>query len=163
MKCTTRAQAIQRYGAIDFGARYWARQREWLEMFEVPHGWFPKWHVVGAHGVLMPVEHIALNKDVHTPLLNALTALKDKGLGDLLVTFEGCFNIRMVRGSSASPSLHSYALALDLNASLNPLGAIKHGFYDHPDFVKCFTDQGFDWGGHWAHRKDPMHFSYGWE
>jgi hypothetical protein len=160
MKCTSRAAAVARYGGIDFASRHWPHQSQWLEIFQVPTGWFPSWHVVGT---THPVEHIALNKDLHTPLLNALTAVHNKGLGGLLLTFDGCFNIRMVRGSAASPSTHSYGLALDINADSNPLAATKGGFYNHPDFVKCFTDQGFDWGGHWVHRKDPMHFSYAWE
>lgn len=158
MKCINRQMAIERYGVIDFSRRFWANQSEWLEMFNVPQGWFPNWHVDGKL-----VTHIALNKDVHGPLLAALTSVKDKGLGGLLQTFDGCFNIRMVRGTSASPSLHSYALALDINADHNPLGATHGGFYDHPEFVKCFTDAGFDWGGNFHNRKDPMHFSYGWE
>ncbi len=160
MKCTTRAAAVSRYGAIDFAAKHWAAQGYWLEMFAVPAGWFPNWFVIGTKH---PVEHIALNKDLHDPLLKALTAVKDNSLGDLLHTFDGCFNIRMVRGTNNAPSAHAYACALDLNADSNGLGQTEGGFYQHPGFVKCFTDQGFDWGGNFHSRKDPMHFSYCWE
>lgn len=160
MKCTTRSLAVQRYGAIDFASKHWPRQSEWIELFSVPIGMFPSWRVLDTAHV---VDHIAINKDIHAPLLAALNSVSTKGLASLLHTFDGCFNIRMVRGTNASPSCHAYALAIDLNASLNPLGATHGGFYDHPDFVKCFTDQGFDWGGNFHGRKDPMHYSFAWE
>lgn len=159
-KMTTRQAAVARYGGIDFAAKHWGKQGQWLEMFAVPQGWFPSWHVVGTEH---PVEHIALNRDLHGPLMNALIAVNSKKIGGLLKTFDGCFNIRMVRGTTASPSTHSYGLALDLNAETNQLAATHGGFYDHPDFVKCFTEQGFAWGGNFHGRKDPMHFSYAWE
>ncbi len=51
-------------------------------------------------------------------------------------------------------SLHSWAIAFDVNAfenQLNQQPKLSAGF------VKCFTDVGFDWGGTWT-RKDGMHF-----
>ncbi len=160
MKCTSRNMAVQRYGGIDFASKHWQGQSKWLEMFQVPTGFFPNWHVVGT---THPVEHIALNVDLHVPLMRALVNIHSKNLGHLLVTFDGCFNIRMVRGTTNSPSTHAYGLALDINAATNGLAQTHGGFYDHPDFVKCFTDEGFDWGGNFHGRKDPMHFSFAWE
>ena len=65
-----------------------------------------------------------------------------------------CFNIRGKRGNADSMSLHSWGVAIDVNAAWN-------GFGKKPtlskEFVKCFTDAGFDWGGLWA-KPDGMHF-----
>lgn len=130
-------------------------------MFHVPAGWFPNWYVLDTKH---PVEAIACNNDIHEPLLRALTAIKDGHMEKMLHTFDGCFNIRMVRGTDNAPSAHAYGLAIDLNAADNGLGNTKGGIYDYPvTFVKAFTDQGFDWGGNFHSRKDPMHFSYCWE
>jgi hypothetical protein len=71
-----------------------------------------------------------------------------------LATWDGCFNVRMQRGSTNQWSLHSWGLAIDLNAATNGLG--KRPTLS-PGFVKCFTDAGFHWGGTWA-RPDGMHF-----
>jgi hypothetical protein len=71
-----------------------------------------------------------------------------------LKTFDGCFNIRKQRGA-ASQSLHSWGIAIDVNAAWNGLGKAT-STYQH-GFVKCFTDAGFDWGGTWK-RLDGMHF-----
>lgn len=160
MKCTSRDLAIHRYGPIDFTSKYWRGQAQWLQLFDVLPGAFPNWRVLDTE---MPVRHFSINSDLATPLGNALKLVIQKNLGGVLKTFDGCFNIRMVRGSTASFSAHSYGLALDLNAALNPLGAMYGGFYDQPEFVRCFTSQGFSWGGNWQHRRDPMHFSYCWE
>ena len=70
-----------------------------------------------------------------------------------LKTWDGCFNIRNKRGLS-SMSLHSWGLAIDVNAFENGLNkAPKLSAL----FVKCFTDAGFTWGGKWL-RPDGMHF-----
>ena len=70
-----------------------------------------------------------------------------------LKTFDGCFNIRKKRGLS-SMSLHSWGIAIDVNAFENQLNQTPKL---SARFVKCFTDAGFDWGGSWQ-RKDGMHF-----
>jgi hypothetical protein len=158
MKMTTRASAIQRYGMIDLGHQVWPGQSKWLGLLEVPPELRGNWLVLGLQGSL--VKHINCNVDMHLPLLNALKALASLGLTKELKTFDGCFNIRAVRGS-ASVSAHAYGLAIDINAFENKLGSAESKL--SPAFVKCFTDQGFDWGGNFHSRKDPMHFSYCWE
>lgn len=107
-------------------------------------------------------KRIFCNKDLVSPLGRAFRNLIDRGHVDEIVTFDGCFNIRKKRGLS-SMSLHSWAVAVDFNAFANPLGlsrqqCINRGLKPFTDgFVKCFTDAGFDWGGHWK-RPDGMHF-----
>ncbi len=93
------------------------------------------------------------NKDIIEPLSKAFKNLIDRGFIKELKTFDGCFNIRKKRGLN-SMSLHSWGIAIDLNAFENQLfqtPKLSSGF------VKCFTDAGFEWGGSWA-RKDGMHF-----
>ena len=93
------------------------------------------------------------NKDMVAPLTQAFKNLIDRGLIGELKTFDGCFNIRKQRGAN-SQSIHSWGDAIDVNAAWNGLG--KEPTLS-AEFVKCFTDAGFDWGGVWK-RKDGMHF-----
>jgi hypothetical protein len=93
------------------------------------------------------------NKDMVTPLTQAFTNLISTGKVNELKTWDGCFNIRKKRGLS-SMSLHSWGIAIDVNAAWNGLNKIPQLT---PGFVKCFTDAGFEWGGTWT-RKDGMHF-----
>ena len=93
------------------------------------------------------------NKDLVAPLTQAFKNLIATGNVKELKTWDGCFNIRKMRGLT-SMSLHSWGIAIDVNAAWNGLNktpVLSAGF------VKCFTDAGFDWGGTWT-RKDGMHF-----
>ena len=93
------------------------------------------------------------NKIIIAPLIQAFSNLIDRDFVKELKTFDGCFNVRKKRGLT-SMSLHSWGIAIDVNAAWNGLGktpVLSEGF------VKCFTDAGFDWGGTWQ-RKDGMHF-----
>ena len=98
-------------------------------------------------------KRIYCNKDLVKPLEAAFKALIDTGRVTELKTWDGCFNIRKKRGLS-SMSLHSWGIAIDVNAFENGLGKQPKL---SPEFVKCFTDNGFIWGGTWT-RKDGMHF-----
>jgi len=96
---------------------------------------------------------IYCNKDLIEPLKQAFKNLIERGFINELKTWDGCFNIRQMRGINAM-SLHSWAIAIDVNAfenGLNKEPKLSEGF------VKCFEDAGFDWGGRWK-RKDGMHF-----
>lgn len=79
------------------------------------------------------------------------------GLTDEIKTFDGCFNIRKIRGSSTTMSLHSWAIAIDLNYKGNELG--NNNPEMNPEVVKIFEKNGFYWGGRFK-RKDGMHFEY---
>lgn len=99
-------------------------------------------------------KRIYCNKDLIKPLTTAFKNLIERGFVNELKTWDGCFNIRYQRGSRTKASLHSWAIAIDVNAFENGLGKepkLSQGF------VKCFKDAGFDWGGDWK-RKDGMHF-----
>jgi hypothetical protein len=96
---------------------------------------------------------IYCNKDMVVPLSHAFNNLIQRGCVAELKTWDGCFNIRKKRGGSTM-SLHSWAIAVDVNAFANCFGCKPKLT---AKFVKCFTDAGFDWGGTWT-KPDGMHF-----
>ncbi len=98
-------------------------------------------------------KRIYCNRDLVAPLEQAFRNLiKRRFIGELK-TWDGCFNIRRKRGA-ATASLHSWGVAIDINAAWNRFGekpSLSLGL------VKCFTDAGFDWGGIWQ-KPDGMAF-----
>lgn len=66
---------------------------------------------------------------------------------------------RAIRGRN-KPSNHSWGLAIDIDATQFPLGSSKR----LPEWiVTMFKAHGFDYGGDWTSRPDPMHFEFaGW-
>jgi hypothetical protein len=97
-------------------------------------------------------KRIYCNKDLIGPLSEAFKKLIQTKAVNELKTWDGCFNIRKKRGLS-SMSLHSWGIAVDMNAFENGLGQTPKL---SKEFVECFTSSGFDWGGTWK-RKDGMH------
>lgn len=97
---------------------------------------------------------IYLNKDMQKPLETALNNLIVSGVAGEMKTWDGCFIIRQKRGLK-SMSLHSWGIAIDVNAFENGLG-VKPVLSN--DFVHCFKAAGFDWGGDWKTRVDGQHF-----
>jgi len=96
---------------------------------------------------------IYCNRDLVVPLSGAFTNVVRRGLVAEIRTWDGCFNIRRKRGATSS-SLHSWGIAIDINAAWNGFGKTPTM---SPELVKCFTDAGFDWGGTWK-KPDGMHF-----
>lgn len=107
-------------------------------------------------------KRIYCNKDMVKPLTKAFKALIKTGAVDELKTWDGCFNIRKIRGGNL-PSLHSWGLAIDVNAFSNPLGynrqqIIAKGLIPLSEkFLDCFRKNGFDCGADWKSRPDFMH------
>jgi hypothetical protein len=120
---------------------------------EFQHRHMIMWDVPSNLEIGMIPKRIFCNKDMIDPLSKAFKNLIDTGAVKELKTWDGCFNIRNKRGLS-SLSLHSWGIAIDVNAFENGLNQVPKL---SPQFVKCFTDAGFDWGGIWT-RKDGMHF-----
>lgn len=96
---------------------------------------------------------IFINKLFKPVLEKALLNVIERGLAPEMTTWDGCFIIRQKRGLSAL-SLHSWGLAVDINAFENQLNQVPNL---SPEFVACFTEAGCEWGGLWK-RKDGMHF-----
>lgn len=115
-------------------------------------------------------KRIYLHKSMIKPLEAAFRALIQSGKVKELKTWDGCYNPRPIRGyekqwkrcvaegiaqaGAKYLSAHSWGMAIDVNAFENGLGKkpkLSAGF------VKCFTDQGFKWGGNFK-RLDGMHF-----
>ena len=132
----TPAQALAKYGAPELEKF----MTLWVVPLELEIGAIPK--------------KLYCNKDMVLPLSNAFKALIDTGTVSELKTFDGCFNIRKQRGAKVN-SLHSFGIAIDVNAAWNKM--YTEGNLS-AEFVKCFTDNGFDWGGNFHTRLDPMHF-----
>jgi hypothetical protein len=78
-------------------------------------------------------------------------------LQGLVRSWDGIYNFRPIRGTTAHISLHAFGAAIDLNANSNQLGTA--GDMD-PRIVEVFEHFGFFWGGRFLHRPDPMHFQY---
>lgn len=151
MRITLEA-AKKRYGEIESGI--WPDEAVWCSFATIPQGVEINNSMTGA-----AMTRVYCNRDMITPLEQALANVVSRGLASELRTFDGCLMVRDVRGKPGQLSAHAYALAIDLNAKSNPLGGPVEF---SKELVKCFTDAGFDWGGDFK-RVDAMHFSFCWE
>ena len=111
------------------------------------------WDVPASLEIGVLPKKVYCNKDLAKPLEIAFTNIVSRKLVGQVKTWDGCFNIRKKK-SNSTPSLHSWGLAIDINAAWNG--------YNKPvtmskELVQCFKDAGFDWGGDWI-IKDGMHF-----
>ena len=83
------------------------------------------------------------------------------GLSDKIITYDGTYSIRCISGS-VSYSLHSWAVAIDLNADWNARGskpAQRGSKGSLVELVPIFHKHGFYWGGNFT-KQDGMHFEY---
>lgn len=88
-------------------------------------------------------------------------AWEDAGLLDLVLSWEGSYVPRFVRGSRTYLSNHSWGTAFDINARWNALGvepALAGRTGSVRKLVGLANEHGFFWGGHWGSRPDGMHF-----
>jgi hypothetical protein len=108
---------------------------------------------------------IYCNKDLIEPLHKVFLSLIETGLSREIKTWDGCYNVRFIRGSKTVLSIHSFALAIDMNASHNPLGLDKdtakaNGLKPFSlAFDDMFRSNGFKCGIDFK-RGDGMHFEY---
>lgn len=113
---------------------------------------------------------IYLNKQMMLPLHVAFLNVIERGLGEEIKTWDGCFNVRAIRGYENNydtlilegktyqamryMSIHGWGCAIDINRATNKLGSKPKM---SKELVQCFKDADFDWGGDWT-RPDGMHF-----
>ncbi len=103
-----------------------------------------------------PAKRIFINNDFRDKLRVAFERIEAASLQGEIHTFDGCYVERKVRGSNKI-SLHSWAMACDLNAHEERLGQTVSHF--STVFISIMVTAGLFWGGNYKGRKDPMHFS----
>lgn len=113
---------------------------------------------------------------IEQPLRAALARAEATGWSPK-VKVVGCFQPRLIRGSSTRMSTHTLAIAIDLDPDDNklvecpsnplalwPVGDARRvdpGPRTIPDVVvACFKAEGWFWGGEFHDRYDPMHFQF---
>lgn len=144
-----------RYGVIAMnpGAKpVWAQERDWMTLVVLPK----VAHTIINTATGKPWDKIYCSKDIAKPLVNTIELLHFKELLKEIKTFDGCFNIRHIRGEPGALSLHSYGIAVDFNAAENQLGQDSKLSVE---LINVFLQMGWTWGGAFK-RKDPMHFEY---
>ena len=88
-------------------------------------------------------------------------AWEEAGLLDKVLSWDGCWAPRFIRGSTSILSNHSFGSAFDINAAWNPLGKkATKGTGSVLDLVSIAEQLGWYWGGNFS-RTDPMHFERG--
>lgn len=107
-------------------------------------------------------KRIYMNKKFISVFEKWMYKLLEENLIDEIKTFDGCFNVRNMRGLNTL-SIHAYGLAVDFNARQNPLGlsfqqCIKKGLLPFSEeFIKV-SNEFVDCGAMWKNRTDGMHF-----
>ncbi len=108
----------------------------------------------------MPSKSVSFHKKGADALVAMFAAWEKAGLIGLILTWEGSFVPRFVRGSTRTLSNHAFGTAFDINAKWNAMGsrpALVGEKGCTRELVPIAHDHGFYWGGHFG-RPDGMHF-----
>jgi len=140
----TPSQLIKKFG--DPGIDNVTFERAWMTIWVVPDA-------IRKAIPALPAK-MYINKLIKDRLQQTFFDLVQTGLSSEIKTYDGCFNIRKKRGLG-SLSLHSFGLAIDLNAAWNQLG--KPSSWSD-SFVEVWRKNGWECGADWKGRKDAMHF-----
>lgn len=135
----TSQQCADRYGQPDI-----IFERKWMTVWTPPPTIKAMPRRIYCHRHLMPL------------LAQAVDYIIERNLDEQVKTWDGCFNVRVKKGGKTA-SLHSWGLAVDVNAAWNQFGKIGDM---SPELIACFTDAGFDHGSTWK-VPDWMHAQIG--
>lgn len=130
-------------------------------MSALSRGWGSGWPNCPRREIVTITLSIGAKLPVHKELAPLIKFLCERTieLGYKIRRFDTWgFACRAIRGTNRA-SNHSWGLAVDLNATTNPL-AYKL-ITDIPmEIVTLWEAYGFRWGGRYKRRKDPMHFEF---
>jgi hypothetical protein len=102
---------------------------------------------------------VTCHEKLFPALEGALGELRDRGLGNLIHIYSGCYAPRTVaRSATAPPSQHAYGAAIDIDAPTNGFGDPTPAMDIR--VVRVFERWGFLWGGNFL-IPDAAHFEYG--
>ncbi len=105
-------------------------------------------------------ETVYFHQKAANQLVKLFNDWEKHGVLNLVLTWEGAYNPRFVRGSKTVLSNHAFGTAFDINYAWNKLGTVpalvgQKGSVRN--LVEIANDNGFYWGGHFT-RRDGMHF-----
>lgn len=127
-----------------------AFEAKWMLLIEVPED-------VRKAIPFLP-KNFYCNSLIAFPLIRTLRALIKEGVHTELKSYDGCFNVRVIRGTENSTrilSRHAVGLAVDFNADDMPrLSKSKWS----EKFLSIWRANGWTCGADWTHAIDPMHF-----
>lgn len=104
---------------------------------------------------------ISVHKKIAGQFVNMFAEFQRLNLMRRIITFDGTWVPRFIRGSRSILSNHSWGTAFDINVPFNSLGsvpAIKGSHGSVHELVEVADKHGFLWGGHFRKRPDGMHF-----
>ena len=102
-----------------------------------------------------------INKCCAEAMAAVMADIEAAGLSEKIIAYDGTYSIRCISGSAVY-SLHSWAIAIDLNADWNSRGskpAPRGSKGSLVELVPIFHKHGFYWGGNFT-TQDGMHFEY---
>ncbi len=92
------------------------------------------------------------------PIFQAVFAdIHKDGKSEHIHSYDGCYVYRTKRANSKSYSTHAWGIAMDVNASSNPMKKNVKPSESQKVIAPYFERHGFYWGQAFA---DPMHFQY---
>lgn len=151
-------------GYDELVARYGKPWRDELSRQIFEDRWMTLWGWRGfanRTGVFWPADlsfgAIWCNKDILPLLDGGFKALIQQNLIHEIKTFDGCWDVRMKRGQPTKPSVHSWGIAIDLNAAEMPFGSTNCIWSDN--FLQVMDASGWTLG-HEFTVPDNMHFQY---
>jgi peptidoglycan hydrolase-like protein with peptidoglycan-binding domain len=161
---TTNAQRESLFGHFDYVSAPTAKNPEAIRIFGT-------WQQDNIVNVPIPQLRKALGiKALQTMQFHRLAAKQLQGLWagwekakllDRILSYEGAYVPRFVRGSRTTLSNHAFGSAFDINARYNGLGARPALVGEKGsvrELVSLANDWGFYWGGNFKTRPDGMHF-----
>lgn len=117
----------------------------------------PRWVNVAVVDWKVPLlGTVRCHRNIVSQLAFALWEIEQRGLGDLLDSYNGCYVPRFQRGDPTTLSAHAWGIAIDLNAASNGMGDAP---MMDPRIVGIMKKWGFAWGGDWL-VPDGMHFEF---
>jgi len=133
------------------------------ENIEITNNWDSQNIIKVTLPQLIPIKGSAtvyFHKKAANQLIKLFKDWQKAGLLHHILTWDGAYNPRFVRGSKSVLSNHAFGTAFDINVNWNRLGAVP-ALIDQKgsvrELVQIANDNGFYWGGHFK-RKDGMHF-----
>jgi hypothetical protein len=120
----------------------------------------PSWVAANIRTETVPIlGAVTCHRLMFHQLRGALQEVVARGLASKVHSYDGCFVPRFIeRNPTNSISLHTWGIAIDINAGENP---VNRGNHQDPQVVQIFKKWGFVWGGDWSSPEDPMHFQIG--